>query len=117
MSFEARRRLVANHLQDAALVRDLRRSGPWEIFGAAMRESVQVATLKLALSLAGSLYELGRKVGLSSGSVARMLEGIEQIPGWVFLRAADYINEEQERQFRQPHTFDADRHEGSNTPQ
>jgi hypothetical protein len=82
-----------------------------------MRESVQLATLKLALRTAGSVFELGRKIGLASHSVALMLDGKTEIPGWVFLRAADYINEAQERQFRQPHTFDADRHEGTDTPQ
>jgi DNA-binding transcriptional regulator YdaS (Cro superfamily) len=71
-----------------------------------MAESVQLATLRRALELAGSAFVLARKVGLSSQSIFAMLEGTEAVPSWAFLRVADYINEEQERPYRQP-DFDA----------
>jgi len=80
-------------------------------------ESVQLATLRRAFELAGSSFALARALGLGASSLMAMLAGDEAVPTWVFLRAADYINEEMERPFRQPHTFDADRVEGPETPQ
>jgi hypothetical protein len=63
-----------------------------------MAESVQQATLRRAVKLAGDAHTLGRKLGLGSSSILAMASGDEQVPGWVFLRAADYINEQQESQ-------------------
>ena len=67
-----------------------------------MAESVQQATLRRAFDLAGGSFSLARKLGISATSLMSMLAGEEQIPPWVFLRAADYINEEQERPYQQP---------------
>jgi hypothetical protein len=78
-----------------------------------MADTVQLATLRHALDIAGDVFELSRRVGPGPQSLLAMLRGDEAIPTWVFLRVADYINEEQERPYQQ-HPFV---HEGPQTSQ
>jgi hypothetical protein len=59
------------------------------------RESIQQATLEHARDLAGGVTFLARKLGVGVHSLDAMLVGNEEIPGWVFLRAVDYINDPQ----------------------
>jgi len=61
-----------------------------------MAESVQVATLKWGVQVAGSIFELARRVGLADSSIRAFLDGSERMPNWVFLRLVDYVNDEQE---------------------
>jgi hypothetical protein len=82
-----------------------------------MAETVQLATLRHALDIAGDVFELSRRIGPGARSLLAMLRGDEEIPMWVFLRMVDYVNEQQELPYRQEHTFDADRHEGTKTSQ
>jgi hypothetical protein len=79
-----------------------------------MADSVQIATLKRALELAGDLFELSLRVGAGMGSLRSMLLGEEAIDQGVFLRAVEYIDKEQ----HPPHRVRAcDYHEGPSTRQ
>lgn len=58
-----------------------------------MSQTIQVAALELANTLAGGVWNLARIVGLNADSVDRMLWGRDPVPTWVFLRVVDFINE------------------------
>lgn len=79
-----------------------------------MSDTVQLHTLRQALELAGDPNALARRIGISGRQLFRMLDG-DPIPSWVFLRAADFINEVQAQLEQAP--FDPDRHPGNRTTQ
>jgi hypothetical protein len=58
-----------------------------------MSQTIQLAALELANTLAGGVSNLARRIGLHADTVDRMLWGREPIPTWVFLRVAEYIDE------------------------
>jgi CheY-like chemotaxis protein len=61
-------------------------SGPVPI-----KETVRQATLRRARDLAGGVSFLGRQMGVGVNALDAMLWGREEIPGWVFLRAAEFV--------------------------
>ncbi len=58
-----------------------------------MKESIQQATLRRARDLAGGISFLARRIGVSADVLDAMMHGRQDTPAWIFLRAADYINE------------------------
>ena len=79
-----------------------------------MAETVQIATLKRALEIAGDITELSTRVGPGVESLLAMLRGEVAIETWVFLRAVNYINREQ-AELHKVKAFDY--HEGPDTLQ
>lgn len=55
--------------------------------------SVYLAALRRARDLAGGVSFLSGKTGFNAETLDAMLHGREEIPGWVFLRVWDYIND------------------------
>ena len=79
-----------------------------------MAETVQIATLKRALEIAGDIAELSTRVGSGVESLRAMLRGEVAIENWVFLRAVNYIN----RELAELHRVQSfDYHDGPDTRQ
>jgi hypothetical protein len=55
--------------------------------------SIQQATLYRARDLAGGVSYLSRALLIGANELDEMLHGRMQIPSWIFLRAVDYVNE------------------------
>jgi hypothetical protein len=55
--------------------------------------NVEIACLRRACTLAGGVSNLARRLALNPITVDNMLWGRLAVPPWVFLRAADFINE------------------------
>jgi hypothetical protein len=68
--------------------------------GKMFKETVQQATLRLARDLAGGVSYLSRHLGVTANDLDAMITGRDAIPNWVFLRAADYINDAEARGIR-----------------
>lgn len=60
---------------------------------ARMVQSVYLAALKRARDYAGGASGLSKRIGLSADTLDAMLHEHESIPGWVFIRVLDYIND------------------------
>lgn len=58
---------------------------------APVKETVRQATLRRARDLAGGVSFLGRQLGVGVNALDAMLWGREETPGWVFLRAAEFV--------------------------
>lgn len=58
-----------------------------------MVQSVYLSALKRARDYAGGASALSKSVGLSADTLDSMLHEHEQIPGWVFIRVLDFIND------------------------
>lgn len=58
-----------------------------------MVQSVYLAALKRARDYAGGVSALSKRIGLSADALDSMLHERESIPGWVFIRVLDYIND------------------------
>jgi hypothetical protein len=63
-----------------------------------MKESIQQATLRRARDLAGGVSFLARRIGVSADVLDAMIHGRDDTPAWIFLRAADYINEAEQNE-------------------
>jgi len=57
-----------------------------------MAESVQLHLLRRAVQLSGGMADLSRDLGMGASEISRMLASAE-VPQWMFLRLADYMNE------------------------
>jgi hypothetical protein len=79
-----------------------------------MAETVQHATLRRALELAGGLRNLASATGVTGGLIYKALES-QDVPDWLFLRLADFINRSETRDAPPP--IYAERHQGTDTKQ
>jgi len=62
------------------------------------KDSLQQATLRRAMTLAGGVSFLSHELGITANDLDAMLQQREPVPHWVFLRAIDYLNEADSRQ-------------------
>ncbi len=58
-----------------------------------LNETVHQATLRVARDLAGGVSYLSRIIGIGVNALDAMLQGREEIPPWVFLKATDFVIE------------------------
>lgn len=65
------------------------------------RIPVQRRALEKARTIVGGLDKLAAAFRLPAGELQRLLDGAEEIPSWVFLRAVDVINEFEEELYRE----------------
>jgi hypothetical protein len=62
-----------------------------------LKDSIQPAALRRAMTLAGGVSFLSHKLGITANDLDAMLQHREPVPHWVFLRAVDYLNEADSR--------------------
>lgn len=57
------------------------------------KDLVRIGALKRARDLAGGVSFLARRLGVGVDSLDAMIQGREEVPGWVFIKAVDFIRE------------------------
>lgn len=59
-----------------------------------MAKTIQLALLEHARDLAGGVSYLARSLGVGVNALDAMLHGHDPIPSWVFVKAVDFVEEQ-----------------------